>query len=135
MRASTLIAGVVGAVLVLTTLVRVHVWGDESRLWREATERSPAKSRGWINLGKQYALQGKPGQAEALYWEGLVRSQDPSRTPDERMFGGAIAEANLALLAWERGDHVQARDMLDTTMDRWSVLSVNRLRAWMGEGS
>ena len=94
----------VGTVLVLTAAARVHVWGDEHRLWREAVRVSPTKPRPWINLGREYALIGADALAAAAYRTAANVASAPGRSPIERAEAQAVAARNVAALegpAWD----------------------------------
>ena len=37
------------------TVARVHVWGADVPIWRDAVRKSPLNQRAWVNLGNAYA--------------------------------------------------------------------------------
>jgi hypothetical protein len=56
------------AVMAVLTAARVHVWSSERRLWTEAAQHSPLKPRPWINLAREYALDGQDALAVGLFY-------------------------------------------------------------------
>lgn len=120
--------------LAVVTHVRAQVWTDEKALWAAAVAHSPEKPRPWINLGQQYVRGGAPGMAVDAFAWGSELSRRPGRTQDEQTRGWAIAETNLALLAFNRGDRVEARYRLHTVMARTPQFQTpKRIDAWIAD--
>ena len=92
------------AVSVTATWTRAQLWLSERALWTDAAHHAPDKPRPWVNLGKQYALDGAPALAADAYERGLTAAQKPGRSKDEQVFGVGIAAANLAILRCQGGD-------------------------------
>ena len=105
--------GLVLAALALPTWQRAPVWQDEQALWLEATRRSPAKPRPWVNLGNRWADRGRPDLAAAMYQRAQQVARDPRRTPYERAVTDALVTVNLAVLRDRRGETDAAVAMLD----------------------
>lgn len=123
---------VVGLLLSLITASRVPVWGDEARLWSEATRQSPQKPRPWVNLANMLANRGATDMAIRTYQTAIRRASLPSRSRNERVLGRALAEANLAILTFRQGDRETAMQMVDAIVARDpSIRSVVSLQAWM----
>lgn len=55
---------VVVAPLSIAAYKRNLVWRDGIMLWRDVVEKSPEKDRGYINLGREYAIAGLFDEAE-----------------------------------------------------------------------
>lgn len=83
----------------VATHARIGVWtAGEAAIWASAVAEAPAKPRPWINLGRQYALDGDRPAAESAYRRGMAAADAPGRTPDERIFGYGLGAANVAIL-------------------------------------
>ncbi len=61
--------------LIYLTHERNKVWRTEETLWRDVVEKSPAKERGYANLGLFHLRKGDP--EKALSWYLLGASQNP----------------------------------------------------------
>lgn len=92
---------VLGALLALSTSARASVWSDERRIWQEAVAVSPLKPRPWVNLGRQFALQGADGLAADCFRRAVALSAAPGRPLEERRDGVRIAQANLDRLSFD----------------------------------
>lgn len=100
-------------VLVLTTTARVSLWrAGERAIWLEAAQRSPAKPRPWLNLGRAWHLDGHLEQAANAYRAAAEVAAAPGRSPDERRIGLAYAEHNLTSLLIEQHRWAEARTMI-----------------------
>lgn len=107
---------VVGAVLALTTSVRVYVWQDEIRLWVEATRESPQKPRPWINLGR-HAHAAKRYEDAAAAYRYAATLAERQHTPEGRL-ARAYAEHNLAAAYLATGRVSDARTVLTPLLAR-----------------
>lgn len=117
--------------LLSATAHRVHLWTDGERfLWAEAVQKSPLKPRPWVNLGNQYASAGLENLAEDMYQQASVLAQDPRRLREEKAYGFALAQANIAILEAKRGDMRGAVVRLRRVTSRYPVTSVQRLQRW-----
>ena len=106
----------------VATQGRIHLWSNGERgLWADAVAQAPAKPRPWVNLGRQYALDGADQLAEAAYRRAMVAADQPGRSRDEQVFGRGLAEANLALLLAGRGELAAAVALTSAAVARRTV--------------
>ena len=76
------------------TYQRNAVWGDPIRLWRDAAEKSPLKSRPRINLGRAYFQRGQFDLAlEEFQQAELVSFEEP---PATQAIAEMLASVNIA---------------------------------------
>lgn len=129
-RVETVILVAVACALCVLTAARVRIWGDERLLWMDAISSSPDKPRPWVNLGVQHELAGLDGLAADAYRTASVLSENPDRLREERLYGYALAEANLARLQAKRGDVRGAVSRLNQILTRGPVKSVEALKRW-----
>jgi len=54
-------------IFIVATVLRVRVWGDDTRLWRDAVIKSPLKARPWNNLGMSYVKKGRISLAKETF--------------------------------------------------------------------
>ena len=95
--------------LLVVTASRVHVWsGSDRGIWAEAVAHSPDKPRPWINLGRQYALDGADRLAAEAFTHALALSGQWSRVSERPMRGHDVARLNLALLRAKHGRYDEA---------------------------
>lgn len=121
----------VGSLWLLTTVQRVHVWGDERLLWAEAARLAPEKPRPWVNLGNQYARAEVNDLAAEAYQEAIRLAANPRRGTDEQRIGRAIAEAMLARLWFDAGEVQAAITLTAAAADRSGLDSVKAFHAWL----
>jgi Flp pilus assembly protein TadD len=55
---------------------RASVWGSALALWSDVVEKSPAKARGWVNLGVAQLARGDVASAEATQQRALRLAPD-----------------------------------------------------------
>lgn len=123
MRIARVLLGVaVGAAMALTVTSQVHRWQSERSVWMAAVQHAPHKPRPWINLGREYALEGNDALAADAYRTAIAESVG---RPDGHLSIG-IAAMNLTLLAMSRGDlasaaywRTTAKAMRVTEVARW----------------
>ncbi|MDP3921451.1 MAG: tetratricopeptide repeat protein [Candidatus Omnitrophota bacterium] len=88
------------AAMSVLTLMRNHVWGDDLRLWHDAVEKAPGKSRPYNNLARAYgdrreykkafeyittSLRLNPEDSKAVYNRGIIYAatgEDAKATAD-----------------------------------------------------
>lgn len=70
------LAAVLVTVLAAGSAWRAYVWRDPVRLWEEATEHAPDKSRCWNNLGMAYRAAGRTRDAMRAFQQAAFL--DPS---------------------------------------------------------
>ena len=126
---------VAGAVMVLATAARVHVWGAERLLWQDAVRHSPEKPRPWINLGRLEALDGADAVAARAFVTAAVLARQPDRFRIEGpMRGGEVARFNLAVLRATQGRYDEALALTATIQPRSDHSRVTFLeRQWRSE--
>lgn len=117
------VAVVVGLLWGLTTTARARVWASPRTLWIEAVRVAPEKPRPWINLGREYALDGDDLLAIWAYQEARRLARLPGRSRHEQVYGIGYAGANLALVHWDRGEHDQALTVIAETARETRALS------------
>ena len=94
---------------------RAHVWTSEQVLWAEAVSVNPEKPRPWVNLGRQYALDGADRLAREAYEHARHLAHAGGRPKAERLYGEAYAGANLAIALMKAGDVEAARRVITHT--------------------
>ena len=110
LRAVGLTLGVLlGVAWTSTTAQRVRVFSDEAALWLDAAAQAPQKPRAWINLGKQFHLEGREAEAFQFYARGREAALNRQRPQTEQIVSAALAESNIALLHAERREYHEAR--------------------------
>ena len=120
----------VGMALAISTGTRVRVWQSETRLWADAAQKAPRKPRAFVNLGNQYAFAGDRVRARAAYEQASVLALDPTRFPDERIYGYGIAQANLSRFDFEDGHVEAAIARLDAAWDISKATILQQLLTW-----
>ncbi len=70
---------------------RVAVWSDSRALWREATERAPASTRAWNNLGMAHWEHDDPAPARAAFRRVLALAPGDARAR-QNLFALALAD-------------------------------------------
>lgn len=98
---------VVGVAWAALTTLRLETWQDERRLWADAVQQAPTLPRPWVNLGRQYQLQGQTALAADAYRTALRLAEARS---DRSAWG--FAAANLALLTHDADLAVAAKATL-----------------------
>lgn len=116
----------------MATRDRIALWGNERALWADAVAQAPGKPRPWVNLGRQYALDGALGLAEDAYRRGMRAADAPGRSLDERVFGYGIGAANVALLRCKAGDVDSAVAVTAAALERRPApTSLREVHAWL----
>lgn len=88
---------------------RARLWAlGERALWADTVGQYPEKPRPWVNLGRQYALDGDDALAADAYERALAASVQSERSMDEQIFGRGLAAANLAILRCTADHDVEA---------------------------
>lgn len=114
------------------TSQRVALWTSERALWANAVAHAPLKPRPWVNLGKQYALEGADRLAADAYETGIRLTQAPLRSREEQIVGRAVGEMNLALLRLETGDVHAALTLASQAAARVpSSPSIQQMALWI----
>lgn len=130
---------VVGIGLLLITASRLQIRHSERAIWQQAVAHSPEKPRPWVNLGRQYALDGAAASAADAYRTAIDLAEQPARLRVEgAMRGHHTARLNLALLHADQGQfadaltltapiHPRARVSLVTMLEtQWRTQLVSR---------
>lgn len=128
-------AVVVVAVLwtVITSQERVPLWTNEPALWVDAAAHAPLKPRPWINLGKQYVIDGDEALATEAYETGIRLAQAPGRSREEQIVGRAVGEINLALLQLQTGHVYEAVSLAGQVATRMPQSpTIQRMATWIG---
>jgi tetratricopeptide (TPR) repeat protein len=68
---SAVIALTMTGALAAATVQRCTVWGSPQSLWKDVCDKSPRKSRPWLNLGAAYFDAGKLEEAEAAFIQSI----------------------------------------------------------------
>lgn len=116
--------------LAMSTAHRARAWASEETLWADAARKAPDKPRPWLNLGIASELSGHEVAARAAYRRASRLAQSEARLPDERAYGFALAEANLARFDAARGDLPTAVKRLIGARNTQTIPAVERLYAW-----
>lgn len=120
-----LVAAIVIA-LVTVTVARNRVWRTPESLWSDVTRKSPAKARGFENLGLAVQDLGRFAAAESLYAQAIALDSSD-----------VYARVNLGALRGRQGRYRDAIEVLDEAQslapDQIEVLT-NLGNAWWGLG-
>lgn len=120
----------------MLTLVRVPVWASERAIWSDASRKSPAKVRPWVNLGNVYAQRGELDIAAAHYAHAMELASHSGRPRYERETGWAVAAVNLAQMHRAMGRHEEAAALLTSVRGRFPKFQeAERLEAFWRSGS
>lgn len=95
--------------LPMITAARLQLRHSERAIWQDAVAHSPEKPRPWVNLGRQYALDGATAMAAEAFRAAIVLAEQPDRLRVEGpMRGHHTARLNLALLHAAEGRFADA---------------------------
>ena len=109
---------VASSTALLATHGRAWVWTNEGGLWADAHAKAPLKPRPLTNLGRYYHLQRRHDLAAQYYEQARRAARSPRYTAYEQHIGQGLAEANLAILKFERGDRDGALALTRAALDR-----------------
>ena len=121
----------VGALCSASTATRVRIWQDEAALWGDATQKAPFKPKAWNNLGNALASLGQAQQARRAYETATRTAESPVRLRDERAYGIAISQANLAMMEADSGQLKEAVARLAPVVAKYTVTSVLAAQRWL----
>lgn len=121
------------AACVIATRDRVALWAlGERALWADAVAHAPEKPRPWLNLGRQYAMDGQTALAVHAYRMAMTAATAASRAPDERVFGRGTAAVNLALLYCNAGNVEAARAITASALQhRPALRALQEVDEWL----
>ena len=66
-----LIYAIIIVLLCIGSLERNEIWGSGVSLWEDVVKKSPNKSRGYVNLGAEYILDGRYDEAIQASQKGI----------------------------------------------------------------
>lgn len=129
-------------IFVVMTIQRNHVWGDEVRLWQDVTQKSPLKTRGWMQLGAAYQKRGDYTEALKSYQHCVqMVVANPDRLSIIHNVGaGAMANIASILIDVRQFDNAavvlsDARNAFPPHVDVWTNLVALYIRTAQWEAA